>query len=148
MTGHTAVTEQRVTAWDRVSPQTGELELARLDVATRDAVSGRPIFLDVVVTCAHSVTWTRQRARAGKDGLAAVNAADDKRVRYPPSGGELVPLSFETGGRPGAETTAYVRSLGYGYEPAEKTEVIRYAWQQLSTIVQIGNAEMLLSATG
>ena len=80
--------------------------------------------------------------------VAAANAADDKRLRYPPSGGELVPLSFDAGGRPGAETVACARSLGYGLEPAEKTEVIRYAWQQPNPIVQIGNAETLLSASG
>ena len=40
VTGYVANTEQRVTAWDRVNPRTGVLEEARLDVATRDAVSG------------------------------------------------------------------------------------------------------------
>ena len=65
-----ANTVQRVTAWDQVNPRTGALEEARLDVATRDAVSGRTIFVDASVTCAHSGYEPRQRAWAGKDGVA------------------------------------------------------------------------------
>ena len=44
------------------------------------------------------------------DGFAVSNAADDKHERYPASGGDLVPLAFEAGGRPGEETIAFVRS--------------------------------------
>ena len=32
--------------------------------------------------------------------------------------------------------------------PAERTEVIRYGWQQLSTRLQLGNAETILAAIG
>ena len=85
-------------AWDRASPRTGILEGTRLDVATRDAASGRKIFVDACVTCAHSGYQPRQRVRAGKDGAAAADAVRGKRSRYPPSGGELVPLVFEAGG--------------------------------------------------
>jgi len=148
VTGLTAVTEQRVQSWDRVNPRTGRLEEAVLDVATRDAVTGRKIYVDTTVTCAHSDYEPRQRARANKDGLAASNAVDEKRERYPPAGGELVPMAFEAGGRAAEETRAFVRTWGSGLEPAERTEVIRYAWQQLSTLVQVGNAEMILSAIG
>ena len=148
VTGYVAITEQKVSAWDRVNPRTGALEEAKLDVATRDSASGRPVYVDVTVTCAHSGNAPRQRARSNKDGLAASNAVDDKRERYPPAGGELVPLAFEAGGRPADETVAFVRSWGHGLAPAERTEVIRYAWQQFSTIMQTGNAEMLLSAIG
>ena len=148
VTGLAAVTEQRVAAWDRTNPRTGEYEEAVLDVATRDNISGHAIFLDATVTCAHSGSQPRQRARANKDGLAASNAVDDKRERYPPSGGELVPLAFEAGGRPGQETVSFVRSWGHGAEPGERTEIIRYAWQQLSMALQTGNAEMILVALG
>ena len=147
-TGYTAVKEQRVTAWDRTNPRTGVLEEAVLDVATRDAITGFPIYVDATVTCAHSGSQPRQRARANKDGLAVSNAVDDKHERYPASGGELVALAFEAGGRPGEETVAFVRSWGHGADPAERIEIIRYAWQQLSTILQTGNAEMILSALG
>ena len=142
-----ALTEQHVPEWDRVNPRTGVLEEARLDVATRDAITGHQIYIDVSVTCAHSSTALRQRARFNHDGLAAVNAADSKRERYPPAGGELVPLIFEAAGRPGAETVALVRSWGHDLEPAQKTETIRYAWQQLSTLLQTGNAEVLLATS-
>ena len=140
--------EQRVVAWDRVNPRTGILKEARLDVATRDAASGRKIFVDACVTCARSGYQPRQQARAGRDGVAAADAVRGKRCRYPPSGGELVPLVFEAGGRPAEETVAFVRSWGLDMDLAERAKVIRYAWQQYSTALQAGNAEMILSAVG
>ena len=66
-------------AWDRINPRTGILEEARLDVATRDAASGRKIFVDVSVTCAHSGYEPRLRARAHKDGVAAADVVRQKR---------------------------------------------------------------------
>ena len=146
--GFAASTEQRVCAWDQVDPRTGRLEEARLDVATRDAITALPIFVDATVTCAHSGYQPRQRARANKDGLAAMNAVGVKRSRYPPSGGNLVPLAFEAGGRPAEETVSFVRSWGHGLDPSERSEVIRFAWQEISCILQVGNAELLLSAIG
>ena len=119
-----------------------------MDIATRDAITGQTVFIDATVTCAHSGSEPRQRARSNKDGLAVSNAVDDKRVRYPASGGELIPLGFEAAGRPSEETIAYVRSLGFGADPEERTNLIRFAWQQLSTTLQTGNAEMLLGAVG
>ena len=80
--------------------------------------------------------------------MAAADAVRGKRRRYPPSGGELVPLVFEAGGRPAEETVAYVRSLGQAVDDAERSQVIRFAWQQYSTVLQAGNAEMILSAIG
>ena len=146
--GYVAVTEQRVTAWDRVNPRTGVLEEARLDVATRDAASGHKIFVDACATCAQSGYEPSQRARARKDGVAAAAAVRGKRCRYPPSGGELVPLVFEAGGRPADETVAFVRSWASEADEAERARIIRYAWQQYSNVLQSGNAEMILSAVG
>ena len=148
VSGYVAAKEQRVVAWDRWNSRSGQLEEARLDVATRDAATGRKIFVDACVTCAHSGYEPRQRARAGKDGVAAVDAVRGKRLRYPPSGGELVPLVFEAAGRPADETVAFVRSWGLGLDSAERAKVIRYAWQQYSRVLQSGNAVMILSATG
>ena len=145
-TGSVATKEQRVVAWDRHHPVTGILEEARLDFATRDAITGQPIFVDTTVTCAYSGYAPCQRGRAAKDGLAALKVVNSKRLRYPPSGGDLVPMAWEDGGRPAEETVAYVRTWGHGLPPGERTEVIRYAWQQLSQLLQIGNAEMILSA--
>ena len=137
-----------VTAWDRTNPRTGLLEEARLDVATRDAATGRKIFIDANVTCAHSGYEPRQRARAGKDGVAAADSVRGKRLRYPPQGGELVPLVFEAGGRPAEETVNFVRSWALDLEDSERAGVIRYAWQMYSNVLQTGNAEMILSAIG
>jgi hypothetical protein len=148
VTGYVAVKEQRVSAWDRINPRTQVLEEAVLDVSTRDAASGRKIYVDVTVTCAHSGYQPTQRARANKDGVAASQAVSGKRQRYPPSGGELVPLAWEDGGRPAEETAAFVRSWGLLLPPEDRSEVIRHAWQQYSAILQAGNAEMILSALG
>ena len=106
------------------------------------------IFVDAMATCAHSGYEPRQRARAGRDGVAAADAVRGKRHRYPPAGGELVPLIFEAGGRPAEETVAFVRSWAVGLDEAERSMVIRHAWQQYSRVLQSGNAEMLLSAIG
>ena len=40
----------------------------------------------------------------------------------------------------------YVRSLAHGLEGSARTEVLRFAWQQLSCLLQVGNAEALLAA--
>ena len=98
--------------------------------------------------CAPSGFEPRQRARAKKYGVAAADAVRGKRTRYPPEGGELVPLIFEAGGRPAEETVAYVRSLGLELDSAERTQVMRLAWQQYSNVLQAGNAAMILSAVG
>ena len=87
------------------------------------------IFVDACVACAHSGYEPRQRLRADRDGAAAADAVRGKRARYPPSGGELVPLIFEAGGRPAEETVAFVRSWGLEMDSAERSKVIRYAWQ-------------------
>ena len=100
------------------------------------------------MTCAHGGYEPRQRARAGKDGVPVADAVGQKRQRYPPSGGELVPLVFEAGGRPAEETVAFVRSWAAELDDAERSKVIRHAWQQYSCTLQSGNAEMILSAIG
>ena len=59
-----------------------------------------------------------------------------------------MPLVFEAGGRPAEETVAFVRSWGLDLDQASRSEVIRFAWQQYSCVLQSGNAEMILSAVG
>ena len=80
--------------------------------------------------------------------MAVADAMRGKRRRYPASGGELVPLVFEVGGCPADETVAFVCSWAVDMDDAERSKVIRYAWQQYSCVLQSGNAEMLLSAVG
>ena len=146
-TGFFAVTEKRVPAWDRVDPVTGDLEEARLDVATRDAATAQPVFVDWSATCGHGTYVPRRRARSNKDGLAASQAVDKKRVRYPPAGGELVPAVLESGGRPADELVAFVRSYGHGLSDSERSSAIASAWRQIQRTLAVGNAEMVLSAS-
>ena len=148
LTGFAAPTEQRVPAWDRVHPDTGVLEQARLDVVTSEPVEGRKVQIDWSVTCEHSTYAPRRHARSNKDGLAASNMVDVKRHRYPPSGGlELVPMVFETGGRPSDEAITFLRTYGHGLEDAERAEALGGLWRRLSRKLQFGNAEMVLSAS-
>ena len=71
-----------------------------------------------------------------------------QEVPLPPSGGELVPLVFEAGGRPADETVAFVRSWASEADEVERARIIRHAWQQYSNVLQSGDAEMILSAVG
>ena len=80
--------------------------------------------------------------------MAAADSVRGKRTRYPPQGGELVPLVFEAGGRPAEETVAFVRSWALDLDDTERAGVIRHAWQMYSNVLQTGNAEMILSAIG
>ena len=153
-TGLPATTEQHVPQWDVVDSR-GEVEQARLDVATSDARTGLPLYLDVVVKCAYSVDGATLRARARRDGRAAADAAAEKRRRYRDAGNSLVPLAFEAGGRPSDSTAQFMRQLGAawaethasedGEKPAPVTGVL---WQQVSSLLQLGNAELILSANG
>ena len=43
---------------------------------------------------------------------------------YPPSGGELVPLVFEAGGRPADETVAFVRSWASEADEADRLMIL------------------------
>ena len=133
-------------AWDRVDPTTGRLEEARLDLSIRDPAEGRLVHVDWSVTCEHSAYAPRRHARAHKDGLAATQMVEVKRARYPARGGELVPLVFEAGGRPSDEAAAFLRSYGVGLSDVERSAALGGLWRQLSRTLQIGNAEMVLSA--
>ena len=67
--------------------------------------------------------------------MAAADVVRKKRLRY-------------AGGRLAEETEAYMHSLGNGSEGHERTQVLRFAWQQYINVLQAGNAEMILSAVG
>ena len=71
---------------------------------------------------------------------------EDKRDRSPPGGGELVPLVFEAGGRASDEAAAFLRSYGHGLSDLERSAALGTLWRRLSRTLQIGNAEMVLSA--
>ena len=137
---------QRQSARERERDRERLMEEARLDVATRDNVNGRPVFVDWSVTCEHSVYQPRRRARCNKDGLAAVNMVDEKWDRYLPQGGELVPMVFETNGRASDEAVAFVRAYGHGMPLADRALTVGTAWRRISRTLQVGTAEMVLSA--
>ena len=147
-----AETEQHVPQWDRVNPRTGLMEEARLDVATADLRTGAPLFVDVVIKTAHSDDPGRLGARARKDGVAAGEAANGKRQRYPGAGVGLVPFALEDGGRPCDEVVSFIRMLATCRTEAEDGNADwggpTQLWQELSTLLQLGNAEVILSANG
>jgi len=101
---------------------------------------------------AHSEDPARLRARARKAGRAAADAAATKRRRYPQAGALLVPFAVEDGGRPSEEASAFVRQLGAVRTEAEggswEWGGTALLWQQCSTALQLGNAELVLTANG
>ena len=155
-TGLPALTEQRVPQWDIVvDAETGATEEAVLDVATSDSRTGLPLYLDVTIASAFSTNPERLAARARGDGRAAADAAAMKRRRYPLAGASLVPLAFEAGGRPSESTAGFMRQMGAAWAGSHASEdgelpapVTGVLWQQVSSLLQLGNAEMILSANG
>ena len=151
------MTEQRVPEWDRevdgVSGRT--VEQAVLDVVTSDPFSGQPLHVDVTVTSSCPADRATLRGRARRDGRGAADAAADKRRRYNLAGASLIPLAFEDGGRPAEETVAFVRRCGavseqwgYSLQSGEDSNVVAKLWREYSTLLQWGNAELILSANG
>ena len=153
--GLPASTEQRVPQWDLVDPETGDVEEAILDVATSDVGTGAPLYVDVVVKCAFSTDPAVLRRRARRAGCAASDGAAAKRRRYAAAGASLVPFALEAGGRPSDEAAAFVRLMGSVYTVNHQIEdgvpapsPTGRLWQELSTLVHLGNAELILSAIG
>ena len=145
-TGRDTITEQFVPKWDRVRRREGtdetEIERARLDVAFID-LHGRRAFIDVVVPTAASTCPELVRARAARSGAAAARAEDGKRLRDP--GPDLVPFAVEALGRPGTDAIELLRALA-PTDPEERSVALGGAWQSLSAVLQMGNAELLLAA--
>jgi hypothetical protein len=159
--GVPALREQRVPEWDReVTDDSGRtaIEMAVLDVVTSDPTSGQPLYLDFTVTTACPDDPAALRRRARNDGRGASDAAAGKRRRYNLAGASLVPLAFEDGGRPAEETVAFVRRCGAAAEErgatwplaaaGDEQPVTARLWQEYSTLLQLGNAELVLSANG
>ena len=130
-------------------------EEAVLDVVTTDPSTGQVVFVDVTVTTACPDDAARLRSRARHDGRGAADAAADKRRRYDKAGANLVPMAFEDGGRPAEETVAFVRRCGAAADRVDPFRagsggqpVVARLWQELSTLLQLGNAELVISANG
>jgi len=148
--GRTALTEQFVPGWDRRArgPDGRErIERAKLDVAF-DNASGRRVYVDVAIVEASTPDGHERRQRAARDGAAAAAAAEDrKRTRYPGPG--LTPFVIEYLGRLGESADELLYSLA-PTDPAERSRVLGElgaARQSLSVMVQMGNAENVLSAS-
>jgi hypothetical protein len=146
LTGQATTIEQFVPKWDRVVQVNGtnNIERARLDVVFTN-LHGQRTYLDVVVPTAGTTNPETARSRAAKDGAAAARAADGKRVRYP--GPDLVPFAVEALGRPGKDAVSFLRSLAPA-DPELRSAALGSAWQALSVVLQMENAELLLAAAG
>ena len=130
-------------------------EEAVLDVVTSDPATGHTLHLDVTVTTACPADLAALHQRARRDGRGAADAAAEKRRRYRLAGASLVPVAFEDGERPAEETIAFVRRCGAALDRRETwggdaggQPVVAQLWQGLSTLLQWGNADMILSANG
>ena len=139
--GRTALTEQLVLKWGRPNKEE-EIIRARFDVAYNDA-QGRRMYIDVEVTDAATLDAHELRTRAVRDGAAAAREEDRKRLRYP--GPDLVPFVIEAMGRPGDSADALLRSLA-PRDLTERSRVLGAARQSLSVLLQMGNAELILSS--
>ena len=109
---------------------------------------GLRVHVDTTVTTACPDDEARLRARASRDGRGAADAAADKRRRYSLAGASLVPFALEDGGRPCEEAVSFVRRCGAAAEEARDQQATSRLWQECSTLLQMGNAELVLSANG
>ena len=75
--------------------------------------------------------------------MAAADAEDEKRKRYP--GPDLVPFVVEAGGRLGEAAESLIRSVA-PKDPVERSMAISAAKRSLSTLLQLGNAEVVIGA--
>ena len=144
MLNQQTATEQYVPKWDRWranSQGVAQLERARLDVVFQGLTG--PVYIDVAIVEAGVGSPHAQRLRSKNDGEAAAREEDDKRKRYP--GPDLVPFVLEAGGRLGEAAEALIRSVA-PKDPVERAVAIASAKRALSTLLQLGNAEVVIGA--
>ena len=120
----------------------GVIERAKLDVCFDDS-QGRRVYAYVAITDAATDDVHKLRSRAARDGAAAMDKEDRKRLRYP--GPDLTPFVVEAFGRIGYGADALLRSIAPP-DPTERSRELGAARQSLSALVQMGNAELVLSA--
>ena len=127
---------------------------AVLDIVSSDPITGQPVHVDVTVTTACPGDRADLRGRARHDGRGAAAAVADKRRRYNLAGASLVPMAFEDGGRACEETASFIRRCGAAaelrgvYATEGGLSATARLWQEYSTLLQLGNAELVLSANG
>ena len=157
-TGEIALTEQHVPKWDRVErdrqgrvkrDEKGEpiWKKARLDVQFQD-VKGLLTYADVVVTAAMSTDAGKIAQYAATPGQAAADAEAGKRSRYRPEDNPraaLVPFAVESLGRPGPAAVHLLRAMA-PTDVARRGVELQRAWRELSVLVQVRRADLLLHA--
>ena len=141
VTGREVLTEQFVPKWD-TRDQEGRLRRAKLDVCFDDA-QGRRVYADIAVTDSATTCLQDLRARAKRNGVAAAEHEDRKRVRYP--GPDLRPFVIESMGRAGKGANAFLRAF-LPEDAEDRAAALGAARQSLAVLVQTGNAELLLAA--
>jgi len=160
-TGQRALREQVVPAWNRPKKVRGEIvtevvdgvrvpkmELARLDVSFY-ATDGHYTHVDVTVPTVETVQVAKRRQRAHADGAAAADAEADKHRRYRAASNPTEPLvafAVEARGRLGREARQLLQALAPA-GPSRGAELHR-AYSELSTLVQLRSATLLLAAEG
>ena len=90
----------------------------------------------------------RLRAFAAKPGTAAEAGERDKRRRYKPERNPragLVPFVVEALGRPGACAVQLLRAMA-PQDPVVRGTELRRAWAELSTLIQLRRARLLIAA--
>ena len=120
---------------------------AQLDVQFYDN-KGRLTYADVMVVSAQSVDLERLRAFAAKPGQAAEDGEKVKRTRYNPAANPhagLVPFVIESLGRPGTCAMHLLRAMA-PKDATSRSSELRRAWCELSTLIQIRQADLLINA--
>ena len=113
-----------------------------MDVVFSDS-QGRREYIDVAITDPAAENVQEQRLRAHRDGAAAGRAEDAKHLRYP--GPDLTPFVFEALGRTGPSATALLKSI-VPRDAEGRYQIMGQVRQSISALLQMGNAELILSA--
>ena len=148
-TGYPVTPEPKVPEWNYM--EGGRVVEAQLDLGFTHPTLGL-VYVDVHVVSATTdqmrAEWVRDHASTdGGPGIRGVNA---KRSKYPPEKhprATLVPFVVEALGRPSEEALDFLRSLAPA-NPSERAIVLRKAYYELSTLLALRQAELLLSAEG
>ena len=161
-TGSQTLTEQFVPQWDRrvpVKDRAGNAETdatgvvkttvvrAKLDVQFYDT-KGRLAYADVHIVSAQSVHAPTLQSFAAKPGRAAEDGEKLKRTKYKPAANPhaaLVPFVIEALGRPGASAMNLLRAMA-PKDATSRSSELRQTWCELSTLVQIRQADLLINA--
>ena len=129
----------------------GRLVEAQLDIGFSHPTLGL-VYVDVHIVSAATdrmqADWVRDHAAT--DGGAGIRGVNAKRRTYPPEKhpqATLVPFVVEALGRPSAEALDFLRSLAPA-NLSERAIVLRKAYYELSTLLALRQAELLLSAEG